>query len=55
MKFSSPTLALMSPVAEAWQIVAGLEAILIVVLFLGWLHAACRPTGNSDVDEDQSP
>lgn len=29
--------------AEAWQLIAGLEGILIIVLLVCWLHAAARP------------
>lgn len=38
---------------ETWQLVAGLEAALILVLFVGWLQAAQRPTSNADPVEDQ--
>ena len=39
MSLLTVILASKSEVAETWKLVAGMEAILIVVLFLGWLSA----------------
>ncbi|MDB5336641.1 MAG: hypothetical protein JWN70_2260 [Planctomycetaceae bacterium] len=41
---------------ETWQLVAGLEAALILVLFVGWLHATRGATTRKpDGEGDESP
>jgi hypothetical protein len=49
---SSPHLASSSGV-ETWQLAAGLEAAVILVLFAGWLHAASGTRG-CDREEGES-
>ncbi len=41
--------------AETWQLVAGLEAALILVLFAGWLHATRTTPQKRDGEGDESP
>lgn len=39
---------------ETWQLVAGLEAALILVLFVGWLHTTRGTSQKRDHEGDQS-
>lgn len=39
---------------EPWQLVAGLEAALILVLFTGWLHATRATPQRRDCDDEES-
>ncbi len=40
---------------ETWQLVAGLEAALILVLFAGWLNAPRTTSLKRDGERDESP
>jgi hypothetical protein len=56
--FACQQFAVVSPRAvavtggEAWQLAAGLEAILILVLFLGWLDAVSGTAERRDEDRE---
>ncbi len=42
----------MSSSGEVWQLTAGLEGIVVLVLFIGWLHAAWGMAECRDEDRE---
>ncbi len=48
MKAIQPVLSSLPSDGETWQLVSGLEAILILVLFVGWISSSGITNPNDD-------